>query len=67
MSSVKMASMNDEIITENKLLKTKRARSKNSDYTEKDCLIEYASKHRTVIESKLTNSMTVQKREKMLE
>ena len=61
-SSVKMASMNEEIITENKVLKTKRARSKNFDYTENDRLIEYASKHRTVIKSKLTNSVTVQKK-----
>ena len=59
-----MASLSEEIITESKVLKTKRARSKNFDFTEKDRLIEYASKHRTLIESKLTNSVTVQKKRK---
>ena len=39
-----------------------RSRGKNFDEVEKEVLLDHAIKHRQIIESKLTNSITVQKK-----
>ena len=42
--------------------KQQRSRGKNFDEAEKEVLLDHAIKHKQIIESKLTNSITVQKK-----